>query len=460
MSYEKAFEALKERDFRAASALLEKAAEETGYDSDLINHAYTLALYRAGQKDRLEQAAFRIGESLVDTDPGSAMDYFQRAFLGSAERLDESKLRRLAEIFEMWTAPKDPSQCRVARPVRKVAHVVGCLAASHSPAIYLRMLAESLKQNGVESVVFTTEWATSWFVNPAGPPEVQNLDVGAEVVLASAEGDFNERAERIAASIRACGVDVAFYHGGLNEQITTRVASMRPAAVQIHVGRPGETVAGPFDARAGILPASDIEDRLQAHPPNTRQAMGLESAGSVSATFGNLQKIGVAGYLHALGEILQRFPKHFHLFAGSGDVKAIRAYLHAEGVLPRVRFLGPLSDFASVMGMIDIYLASFPHPGDQVLLDAMGAGKPVVALRYPPESPYNSSAGILGIPELIASREVEYSEIAMRLIRDREARERAVSAVLTRFQKEFHPSSLGPRYMRIVENIVSSSPGP
>jgi len=277
-----------------------------------------------------------------------------------------------------------------------------------------------------------------------------------ETVIASAEGDFLERAERIASSMRAYGADVAFYHGGLNEQITTRVAALRPASIQVYAGKPGESVAALFDAHPGMLLASDIENRMQAHPSNTRQGMGLESAGSVSATFGDFSKVAGSGYLHALGEILKRFPKHFHLFAGSGDVKAIRAYLHAEEVLPRVRFLGPMSDAASVMDVIDIYLASFPLTGDETLLDAMGAGKPVVALRYPADSPYNSSAEIVGVPELVASREMEYAEIAIRLIRDRETRERAAEAVLARFQKEFHPSLLGPRYMRIVEDLMGN----
>jgi len=451
VSYEKAFEALKEGDFKAASTLLEKAAEETAYTSDIINHSYTLALYRAGERDRLAQAAFRIGESLVDTDPGSAMDYFQRAFLGG---LDAEKTRRVAEIFEKWAAPKDPSENRVARPIRRVAHIVGSLAVNYRPAVYLRMLTQSLSEHDVESIVFTTEWSTSWFMNPAGSPEAKNLDVGVEALIASADGDFNERAERVAASIRAYGLDVAFYHAGIHEQITTRVAALRPAAIQVHVGRPVETVAALFDLQAGILPADDIEGRMRNHPPHTRQGMGLESAGSVSATFGNLQKIAGAGYLHSLAAILKRFPLHFHLFAGSGDIKAIRSFLHAEGVLPRVRFLGPMSDTASVMNVVDVYLASFPEPGDEMLLDAMGAGKPIVAVRYPADSHCNSSAEILGVPELIASREVEYAEIAMRLIRDREARERASAAVTARFQKEFHPSSLGPRYMRLVEELL------
>jgi hypothetical protein len=449
VSYEKAFEALKDGDFKAASTLLEKAAEDTGYDSDPINHAYTLALYRAGEREKLAQAAFRIGESLVESDPASAMDYFQRAFLGG---LLSAQRKRIGEIFQSWSVEKSAQS--VSLPIKKVALVVGCLASNHPPAAYARMLAQSLKQSGVEPVVFTTEWTSSWFVNPAGAPEAEDLVMGVETVIASDEGDFNERAARIGASIQAYGIDVAFYCGGLNEQITTRVATLRPAVVQVHVGLPGETSAALFDGQAGLLPASDVEARMQARPPSTRQGMGLESAGSVSATFGDFAKMGSSGYLSALGEVLTRFPKHFHLFAGSGDVKPIRAYLHSEGVLPRVRFLGPMSDVASVLDVVDVYFAPFPSPNDTSVLDAMGAGKPVVALRYPAGTPYNSAAELVGVPELLAAREAEYGEIAMRLIRDRESREKASAAIAARFQKEFHPSSLGPRYIQFVENLL------
>src|SRR6185295_14078026 len=106
--------------------------------------------------------------------------------------------------------------------------------------------------------------------------------------------------------------------------------------------------------------------------------------------------------------------------------------------------------------VVDVYLASFPHSGDTAVLEAMGAGKPVVVLKYPADSPYGSASELVGVPELIAKRESEYPEIAIRMIRDREARERASAAVLTRFQREFHPSMLGPRFMKLVEGIIKN----
>jgi predicted O-linked N-acetylglucosamine transferase (SPINDLY family) len=112
-----------------------------------------------------------------------------------------------------------------------------------------------------------------------------------------------------------------------------------------------------------------------------------------------------------------------------------------------------MTDVASLLAVVDVYLASFPNPGDLSVLDAMGAGKPVVVLRYPAGTPYNSAAELVGVPELLAARETEYGEIAMRLIRDGESREKASAAVSARFAKEFHPDSLASRYLTGLERV-------
>ena len=146
MSYQKAFEALKNGDFKTAASLLEQAARDTGYTSDIINHAYTLALHQSGDKPRLADVSFRVGNSLLQNDPASAMDYFQRALLAG---LDAKRVRRIGEIFEGWAAPRP--QVDIDRPVDRVAHVVGCLLPGHAPSQCVKMLAASLKRKGVQS---------------------------------------------------------------------------------------------------------------------------------------------------------------------------------------------------------------------------------------------------------------------------------------------------------------------
>jgi len=187
MSYQEAFESLKSGDFQKAVPLLEQAARETGFTSDVINHAYTLALYRIGDKKRLAEVGFRIGSSPLESDPASAMDYFQRALLAG---LDAAQVRRIGEVFEGWSSAAAATSANVSGPVTRVAHVVGCLLPGHAPTQYVKMLTASLQQQGVESLIFTTEWAASWFFNPEGVAQSQDSGIASPVSVASVEGDF------------------------------------------------------------------------------------------------------------------------------------------------------------------------------------------------------------------------------------------------------------------------------
>ena len=459
MSYQDAFEALNNSDFKAAVPLLEKAARETGYASDLINHAYTIALYRAGEKSRLADVSFQVANLLLQSDPASAMDYFQRAIIAG---LDPQRVRRIGEIFEEWAAPRPRVQMH--GPIQRVAHIVGSLSPGHPLTHYVKMLVGSLARKGVQSVIFTTEGAASWFVNPSGEAPSQPFEGEAATHIASIEGDFVERAEKIAKSIQTAGIQVGFFHGDLADQITARVAAMRPAPVQVNVNHMREMDADLFEGfvhlppdgiertrfsshhAEWIPPASDIEARLQACEPVTREALGLESASSVSATFGSLDNAAGSGYLKALAGILKRFPKHFHLFAGEGNVRAFRGMLHSEGVLPRVRFLGQVADIAALLDTVDVYLA--PESGAGIL-EAMAAGKPVVTLR-------NCRAEeLVGIRELSAPGEANYVEIADRLLRDSSLRQKHGRTLQDRFRAEFRPERLGERYVAFLNRLVS-----
>jgi len=179
----------------------------------------------------------------------------------------------------------------------------------------------------------------------------------------------------------------------------------------------------------------------------------LGKAETVSATLGDLQEVSEPKYLYAVTGVLKVFPNHYHLFAGSGDVKAIRAALHADGVLSRVRFLGSIADTASVMAVTDVYLCPFKRFDESPLLEAMGAGRPCIVARIPGDPAQNSAAEILSVPELIADSDAAYLKIAQGLIRDAEARKRASDLVASRFQSEFSLELLGRKYIEFLSTI-------
>ena len=150
---------------------------------------------------RLADVSFRVASSLLEHDPASAMDYFQRAMFAG---LDPLRVRRVGGILEEWAEPS--TNTGLKEPVDRVAHVVGCLLPGHAPAQYVKMLSASLKGQGIQSTIFTTEWAASWFFNPAGAPQSEEMEIQAPINIASVDGDFIQRATRIAEAIRASGM--------------------------------------------------------------------------------------------------------------------------------------------------------------------------------------------------------------------------------------------------------------
>src|SRR5262249_50446514 len=138
-------------------------------------------------------------------------------------------------VFERWAGPpKARPQTLPGQPTR-VAHLIGYLSPSDAKTEYVKVLASALQDRGIQSTIFTTEWAASWFFNPERVPISQPVAIDAAVKIASVEGDFCERAGSIAEAIRDARCQVAFFHTSLTEQIAARVASMRPAAIQVSV---------------------------------------------------------------------------------------------------------------------------------------------------------------------------------------------------------------------------------
>ena len=472
---QEALNSLRSGDFAAAAALLKRAVEENGYTFPVLNNAYTVALYKVGWRSELADASFQIGNRMRDSDPSAAMDYFQRALLNG---ISPEQARKIGEWHEQRAAPRNtPNGSGPEIRTDRVAHVVGCLLSGHAPSLYVQLLSKALRGRGVESYIFTTEWAANWFFNPPGARQSEPIEIEAQTVIAVVDGNFEERAGRVAAAIRNAKIDIAFYHNSLTEQITTRVAALGPARVQVNVNHADEVVADLFDGfihlfengvqrtRFRFRPwrhiplISDIEERGSSCAQITRQSLGIRSAETVSATFGNLYKVSDSNYLQAVAKILKRFPAHFHIFAGSGDDAPIKEFFRRECLLPRILFLGHMPDIAPLLGCIDVYLNSFPQSGGQSVLEPMAAAKPVVIRRYAEVTHQNVGAELGGLPDLIAASDDEYVAIAERLLERPDLRRTYGELLQQRFQANFRPARLAQQYLDFMKSLSESRPG-
>ncbi len=165
-------------------------------------------------------------------------------------------------------------------------------------------------------------------------------------------------------------------------RIVSRIATM--VAVSEDVKRFLVKVTGAAERRIRVvyngigklasLPADEVCQR--------RLALGLTGEDRVVGVVGSLY--GVKGHrylLEAAPQILEACPSATFLIVGCGELEAeLRAQAKRLGLDGRVRFLGFREDVGELLSLFDVFaLPSLSEGLSIALLEAMAAGKPVVA---------------------------------------------------------------------------------
>jgi len=121
---------------------------------------------------------------------------------------------------------------------------------------------------------------------------------------------------------------------------------------------------------------------VQVDIAEKRKELGLNSKGLVVATVGWLLPIkGPMHLLKAMSNVWESHPETSLIFVGKGDLeKGLKKEARRMGVSDKVKFLGWRDDIPEIMQTIDIFVLPSLNEGmGRVLVEAMAAGKPVVA---------------------------------------------------------------------------------
>jgi len=135
---------------------------------------------------------------------------------------------------------------------------------------------------------------------------------------------------------------------------------------------------------------------LEREGQRIRQELGI---GPGAFLVGNVGRLALQkGQRHLIGAmplLLERVPHARAIIAGGGDLEDyLRALASEIGVAEQVHVLGPRKDVPALMHAIDVFVMPSIWEGfGLVLLEAMAAGRPIVASR------------VATIPEVVADRE-------------------------------------------------------
>lgn len=163
--------------------------------------------------------------------------------------------------------------------------------------------------------------------------------------------------------------------------------------------------------------------------------------------------------LEAAREIAARFPQTVFVFVGDGPERAGLEKCAAElGLAQRTFFTGQRSDMPGVYASLGVFvLPSFSEGLPVSVLEAMGAGLPVVAARVGaiPELIEPGRTGILVEPGSAAA----LSNAIMRLLEDPPLARRLGEAARRRAAEEHSAAAMARRYLSLYQRIRRGGTG-
>jgi len=155
-------------------------------------------------------------------------------------------------------------------------------------------------------------------------------------------------------------------------------------AVSEPVGLFLEKEVGISSAKLQIIPNGVDIDRYRSASPLSRASLGLKNEDVIITCVARLEsEKGHAVLLDAFQQVHARLPHARLLLIGDGSERqALTAKVGALNLNGSVQFLGVRSDIPALLATSDVVtLASFREGLPMAILEAMAAGKPVVATR-------------------------------------------------------------------------------
>lgn len=350
------------------------------------------------------------------------------------------------------------------------------------PTVLIMKRAEHFKKLGYEvSVVASGGSETN------SRPKLDRLAALGVPFFHPTANEIKARADWLIAHFEQHPVHAISWTTSLYDNLGKLGATIRLASVQAWENRSLEPFVGKFDlVFQGVDPRQEqvtewpgiskyygssvmMGDEIDAAVPLPRSSIGAPEDAVLLGTFGRLEKANTSTYLDAMSLILKSDRRAWLILAGRDGLEAMASLqrrFQAEGVLDRVRFLGPRqSDAPALNKTIDIYCDTYPWVGGQTLLDAMQGGRPIVAMLPAPDvnldptgmSSITSVATSLlsGVLELARAGDAQdYARIALRYINDAELRARDGAAVYRKASLECNAFEKSKRYAEDMRAIL------
>ena len=187
-----------------------------------------------------------------------------------------------------------------------------------------------------------------------------------------------------------------------------------------------------------------------------RTTLGLPADGLIAGVVARLEPVkNHAVLVRALPRVAGGSPLHL-AFLGDGSLRGgLLGLARTEGVADRVHCVGTVRDDRNLSGLFDIAALTSHHEGfPNALVEAMAAGRPVVATRVPGivDAVDEGATGLL----VTDDHAVELAEALSRLAADPGLRQRLGVAGRGKARREYHRDAVIGGLMQLYESRLAA----
>jgi glycosyltransferase involved in cell wall biosynthesis len=185
--------------------------------------------------------------------------------------------------------------------------------------------------------------------------------------------------------------------------------------------------------------------------PTPRASLGVPEEAVLLACVANQvpKRLLFDGFIDGLIDCLKANPRVWWIGIGGGDATVLRSRFAEVGVADRCVLTGAVSDPRPLLATADILLNEYPEGGGNTVLESMGVGTPVLAMRA--GGRHAESIGAILAGEFAAPERdrAGYWRQLQRWIDDPAERARVGAAMKDRAHREFDYAGIVRAYARV-----------
>lgn len=297
-----------------------------------------------------------------------------------------------------------------------------------------------------EVTFFIPEQATSVLERKEAAENIRKIEsMGWKVVLAPDSFSEVKSLHEVARFIYESEPDILVTNAALADFRHFYIASLKPAPLIIGLcqGPPPQYIAPSFnwsiswtkhpmmDCPTGctlVNGAVTLPER-KISTTEAKLRFGISGNERVMMSCGRLSKFQHQGVWVAILDMLRVHPETHYVVVGLDTPPSFLEQLLTPDITGRVRFVGRVDDYHSVLSMADVVIDTYPSGGGMTVVDAMAMGIPVVSfknnyMRMFSQADWSPAEEFMGVPELLIDRGnfVQLGNLLNKLLTDHQYR--------------------------------------